>query len=488
LPDETTTSTHDPGTPAGAPAVLEHLALIIAWSSTEPRRIGEVALLPGDGSTWKLGRGAPPAGVRDRVAFLRQRLGAITPTGPLEGSGISRDQLEIRVRRDALLVKCIGKCPILVNGNPVEKMEALVPGDTLLLKGQMLLLCARRAAALPALRDFPTDMAGAFGEPDAFGILGESPAAWRMREQIGFNAKTDHNVLIQGPSGTGKELAARALHALSRRARRPLIARNAATLPPGLVDAELFGNAKNYPNPGTPERPGLIAQTDGGTLFLDEIGELPWEFQAHLLRVLDAGGEYHRLGEALPRRADIRLIAATNRAPDELKHDLLARLTLRLSLPSLDGRREDIPLFIRHTLRKAAEDNPEIGRRFFDSDALAGEPRVDPALVEHLLRRAYPTNVRELGTLLWSAMMGSPGDRVILTDELREQPLPAAVPHRPRADEPNAEEILKALQRHENNLTKAARTLGMPSRFVLYRLMKRLGIDLTTARDRTSAQ
>src|SRR5262249_14365097 len=179
---------------------------------------------------------------------------------------------------------------------------------------------------------------------------------------------TCHNVLIHGPSGTGKELAARAVHALSRRAKRPLVARNAATLPPGLVDAELFGNVKNYPNPGTPERPGLIAQADGGTLFLDEIGELPWDLQAHLLRVLDAGGESHRLGEATARRASIRLVAATNRAPGELKHDLLARLTLRLVMPELAARPEDIPLLVRHLLRRAAEQSPDIGRRFLSPD------------------------------------------------------------------------------------------------------------------------
>jgi DNA-binding NtrC family response regulator len=379
-----------------------------------------------------------------------------------------------------------------VNGHEVE-MEALVPGDTLLLKGQLLLLCARRAASLPALRDFPEDAAGTFGAPDAFGMIGESPAAWRVRDQIAFDARTDNNVLVVGASGTGKELAARAVHALSRRAARPFVARNAATLPPGLVDAELFGNLKNYPNPGMPERPGLIAQSDGGTLFLDEIGELPWEVQAHLLRVLDAGGEYHRLGDATSRRASIRLVAATNRAPGELKHDLLARLTLRLALPGLDARREDIPLLARHLLQKAAAENPELARRFFDP---SGDPRVDPALVEHLLRRAYPANVRELETVLWTAMRGSPGDRVTLTEELRDSvTAPAAEPasadpgrgvDSARDDsagrEPTLDEIRESLRQHGQNLTKAARALGLPSRFVLYRLIKKLGIELSDLR------
>ena len=132
-------------------------------------------------------------------------------------------------------------------------------------------------------------------------------------------------MLVRGESGTGKELCAAAIHGLSARGARPLVARNAATFPAGLVDAELFGNAKNYPNPGTAERDGLIGEADGTTLFLDEIGELPAAPQAHLLRVLDRNGEYQRLGDSRPRCADLRVVAATDRAVSELKHDFAAR-------------------------------------------------------------------------------------------------------------------------------------------------------------------
>src|SRR5690348_15490748 len=132
-------------------------------------------------------------------------------------------------------------------------------------------------------------------------------------------ARRPGHVLLTGASGTGKELAARAIHALSKRSGQRLVARNAATLPESLIDAELFGNAKNYPNPGMAERAGLVGQADGSTLFLDEIAELPSSSQAHLLRVLD-DGEYHRLGDGLARRSDFRLVAATNRDVSSLKH------------------------------------------------------------------------------------------------------------------------------------------------------------------------
>src|SRR5581483_3361135 len=135
---------------------------------------------------------------------------------------------------------------------------------------------------------------------------------------------------------------ARAVHDSSTRADKPLVARNAATFPEGLVDAELFGHARNYPNAGMPERPGILGQAAGGTVFLDEISELPVALQTHLLRVLDRG-EYQRLGDSASRVADVRFIAATNR-PEGLRPDLAARFKLRIPLPTLAQRAEDIPL------------------------------------------------------------------------------------------------------------------------------------------------
>ena len=261
------------------------IVLAIAWSAEEPHRVGEIAILPEDDHPRTLGRGDEEADLR----FFQQRPGTVTAAPPLLGAGLSRRQLLLTASSVGLAVEQAGRCELRVNGATCEK-ALLVSGDTIHLRRQLVLLCTRRPPLIPALRHFPRDAWRPFGEPDAFGILGESPLTWLLRERLAFAAKAGTHVLVSGESGTGKELAARAIHAMSKRASKPFVARNAATLPAGLIDAELFGNVKNYPNPGMPERPGLIGQADGGTLFLDEIGELPAELQTHLLRVLDAGG------------------------------------------------------------------------------------------------------------------------------------------------------------------------------------------------------
>lgn len=157
---------------------------------------------------------------------------------------------------------------------------------------------------------------------------------------------------------------------------------------------------ESYPNPGMAERPGLIGSADGGTLFLDEIGELPQSLQANLLRVLDEGGEYHNLGGTTTKRANFRLLGATNRAPETLKHDLAARLVLRLAVPDIDERREDIPLFVRHLLQRALTKSPEAVARFFTPTNGSSEPNIRANLIDNLMKYSYTTNIRELDALL----------------------------------------------------------------------------------------
>ncbi|MFT3776015.1 MAG: sigma 54-interacting transcriptional regulator [Minicystis sp.] len=475
---------------AGDAGAGRALALLIAWSADEPGRAGEVALFEMEGSARVLGRGEAPRGQRSgRVVFSRQRPDRTEPAPPLASPAVSREQLRVTARRGALDVERIGRCVLHHRGAKVDRVT-IAPGDTLVLKGQLVLFCTTRPRVLAPLRQFPASALRDFGAPDALGILGESPAAWHLRDLLAFHAKAGAHALVLGPSGAGKELCARAIHQLSSRAGRPFVARNAATLPAGLVDAELFGNTRNYPNPGMAERPGLVGAADGGTLFLDEIGELPAALHANLLRLLDEGGEYHRLGESHARRADLRLLAATNRAPEALKHDLLARLPLRVTVPGLDARREDIPLLIRHLLGRALARSPELVGRFADP---SGEVRVSGELVEHLLHRSYPTHVRELEGLLWRALAESRGDRVDLPESMRAEALEGAgAEAAPRAagveraeqqppagsEDPARDDLLAAVARHDNNLVKAAQALGLPSRYALYRLLRKHGIDV----------
>ncbi len=451
-------------------------ALVVAWSASQPERIGEVVVLE-PGEERLIGRG--PARADDpcpRARFVRQRPGTTDPTGPLEGSRLSRHQLVVRAAEGSLSFERVGRAAVFRDGEPAQS-GALSPGQTLRIESELLLLCTLRPAIMPALehaapRPFP------FGDADADGIVGESPAAWALRDRTAFVAPREHHVLVVGESGTGKELVARAIHAASRRAGRALVARNAATLPAGLIEAELFGSAKNYPHAGMPERPGLVGEADGSTLLLDEIGELSADLQSRLLRVMDRGGEYQRLGDSAPRRSDVRIVAATNRPEAALKHDLAARLTLRVEVVGLEARKDDVPLVARHLLRAAARD-PDIRSKYF-AEAEGGPPvpRVDVELVDRLLRHRYTLHVRELETLLWCAIAAGRGGRIGLSDEVERRlaapPAGGGAPVVPARLSPD--DIQAALDRHDGNQELAFRSLGLNSRDQLYRLMKKHGL------------
>ena len=282
-------------------------ALVIAWSAVQPERVGEVAFVPLDGSARLLGRGPQlEDDQHSRLFFSPQRPAEIHRGAELLGPSISRRQALLAIAEGKILVTKTGSCPMKINGTGVTEGQ-LGDGDTLTLQDQLVLLCVRRPLTIAPTQSYPKGRAGRFGAPDADGIVGESPAMWKLRDDIAFLSRADGHVLVLGESGVGKEITAHAIHGLCERASNPIVARSAATIPDTLIDAELFGNVGNYPNPGMQDRPGLIGEADGSTLFLDEIGELPPPLQARLLRVLDSEGEYSRLGEARSRKADIRL-------------------------------------------------------------------------------------------------------------------------------------------------------------------------------------
>ncbi|HTJ46211.1 MAG TPA: sigma 54-interacting transcriptional regulator [Kofleriaceae bacterium] len=457
-------------TRAHAPA---ELALALLWSRSEPARVGEVLFANGPASE-SLGFGRACAEGTRALSLVRQRPGDNASTGPTAAPGISRHQWCVRRAGRAIELENTGRRALRVNGADVDR-ATLKPGDLIEIADEALFLAVLRPPRMIAC-PLPSELVPAFGEPDAFGIVGESAAIWELRRQLAFGAGRADHVLLTGESGTGKELAARAIHAMSRRAHEKMIARNAATFPEGLVDAELFGNLRDYPNPGMPERSGLIGAADGSTLFLDEIGELPHALQAHLLRVLE-GGEYQRLGESRARRSDVRIVAATNRAPDELKHDLLARLRLRVAMPGLGERREDVPLLARHLLRKMAANDPLVADRVLDGK---GEPRMTARFVAALVQARYRTHVRELEAWLWQAILDSDG--------VLDVP-PAACLESVEPDDDDdgdgpgidpktidAERVRAALADHDGSRERAWRALGLRSRHQLLRLMRRYGL------------
>ncbi|HUE91901.1 nitrogen regulation protein NR(I) [Pseudomonas sp.] len=254
-------------------------------------------------------------------------------------------------------------------------------------------------------------------------IIGEAPAMQEVFRAIGRLSHSNITVLINGESGTGKELVAHALHRHSPRAASPFIALNMAAIPKDLMESELFGHEKGAFTGAANLRRGRFEQADGGTLFLDEIGDMPADTQTRLLRVL-ADGEFYRVGGHTPVKVDVRIIAATHQNLETLvqagkfREDLFHRLNvIRIHIPRLADRREDIPTLARHFLSRAALE-------------LAVEPKLLKGETEDYLRNLpWPGNVRQLeNTCRWITVMAS-GREVHVDDlppELLSQPQDSA--------------------------------------------------------------
>src|SRR5487761_2563933 len=231
-------------------------------------------------------------------------------------------------------------------------------------------------------------------------ILGHAPAMQEVFRAIGRLAQSNATVLINGESGTGKELVAQALHRHSPRADKPFVAINTAAIPKDLLESELFGHERGAFTGATDTRHGRFEQAEGGTLFLDEIGDMPAELQTRLLRVL-SDGNFYRVGGHQPIKANVRIIAATHQNLDErvkdglFREDLFHRLNvIRLRLPSLRERREDIALLAKHFLAKSAR---ELG---------AEGKRLSAAAMDYLAAQDFPGNVRQLENLChWLTVM-----------------------------------------------------------------------------------
>jgi len=307
-------------------------------------------------------------------------------------------------------------------------------------------------------------------------LVGESPRMreiWRLLSRV---APSDSTVLLRGESGTGKEVAARTIHRKSRRASRPFVAINCATLSETLLESELFGHEKGAFTGAVMRKTGKFEVADTGTLFLDEVGEIPPPLQAKLLRVLQEK-EFDRLGGARPVRVDVRVIAATNRDLETairegtFREDLFYRLNvISCTLPPLRERREDIPLLASHF---AARFGFKLGRR------VAGFTPEARALLQ---RYAWPGNVRELSNAVERAIVLGEGDLI------RPEDLPETILEAPpgagrgpitrfheTVNETKKRLIVNAVRETGGNITKAAELLGLNANY-LHRLISNLGL------------
>jgi DNA-binding NtrC family response regulator len=301
-------------------------------------------------------------------------------------------------------------------------------------------------------------------------LIAESAAMQPVLQMISRVGPSDANVLITGEPGTGKEVVAKTLFAISSRAAKPMVTVNAGGLAEGVFESELFGHVKGAFTDAKTDRVGRFELADGGTLFLDEIANVPMNLQAKMLRVLEVG-EMERVGSSRTKRVDVRVISATNALLDaevqagHFRQDLLFRLnTIEIHLPPLRERREDIPL---------------LGAHFLATHAQRYRKRIggfDRAALQLMLEHPWQGNVRELNHVIERAVLMAQDSQIKPADLA----LRSGREGSPRLEDMSIEEveaflIKKALARHNGNVSHAANALGL-SRSALYRRLQRYGM------------
>ncbi len=307
-------------------------------------------------------------------------------------------------------------------------------------------------------------------------MVSRNPGMHKIFRILPQVAESDSTVLIQGETGTGKELLAKAIHELSPRRKKPFIAVNCGALPDTLLESELFGYKKGAFTDATRDKPGFFSSAEGGTILLDEVGDLSAAFQVRLLRVLQ-NQTYQPLGATAPVQANVRILAATNRDLENLvkkgtfRHDLFYRINvIRLDLPPLRERKEDIPMLVKHFIGRF---NRLHGR------SVTG---ISQEALSLLMFHDYPGNIRELENVIEHAFALCHEGQIeipCLPENLRiASPQPA-----PRGTmdavlkSTEAQVIRDALERNRNNRLAAAHELGI-HKSTLFRKIKALGIDL----------
>jgi PAS domain S-box-containing protein len=311
-----------------------------------------------------------------------------------------------------------------------------------------------------------------------YDMVGKDPAIQKIFEIVPVVASSDATILIEGPTGTGKDVLAKVIHNASQRSKKPLVKVNCAALPDNLLESEMFGYVKGAFTGAEKDKPGRFQEADGGSIFLDEIGDLPLSLQAKLLRVLE-DKEFYSLGSRKTTKVDVRIISATNQNLEQLvaekrfREDLFYRLNvMRLDLPLLKERRGDIPLLISHILKRLCATRDTIVEKF-SNDAM-----------EVLLNYDYPGNVRELENIIEHALIVCQ-DKIIDRNHLPlslqsgiSSPLPQEE-KRPFDREIEFSEktlIFDTLRKYNWNKGKTASALDI-NRSTLWRKMKKYNIS-----------
>ncbi len=314
-------------------------------------------------------------------------------------------------------------------------------------------------------------------------MIGHSPAFVSVLNQVRIIAKSDSVTLIQGETGTGKEVIARAIHNESLRSRGPFVKLNCAAIPGALLESELFGHERGAFTGAIAQTIGRFQQADNGTLFLDEIGDLPLELQPKLLRALQEQ-EFERLGGGRTIRVNVRVVAATNQdlaqmvSARQFRADLYYRLNvIPIFLPALRERSSDIPALVEHFVRKfSARFNKPI-----DS--------IPEDVMECLKLHDWPGNIRELQNFIERAVVLSPGPvlRPTLTDlrHMTKQPTAAAAQTLADASRDHILEVLEQSRWMIGGRDGAAERLGLPRTTLIYK-MRKLGIDARRPQPRRS--
>ncbi len=309
-------------------------------------------------------------------------------------------------------------------------------------------------------------------------MIGKAPAMLKIFEMTTVVAATDATVLLEGPTGTGKDLLAKIIHSNSRRADKPMVKVNCAALPDSLLESEFFGYAKGAFTGADKDKPGRFTEADGGTIFLDEIGDLPLSLQAKLLRVIEEK-EFYPLGGRQTRKVDVRIISATNQdlarliSEGRFREDLYYRLNVvRIDLPPLKDRLSDLPMLIAYMVRRLCL---AMGKPV---------PTISQEAMETLLKYDYPGNVRELENILEHALIICREKRMRpdhLPEQLHRKPFRRISRNEPgrlnvgKGEDAERRRILQALRQHQWNRQQTAKALHM-DRTTLWRKMKQYHI------------